>query len=224
MKKNNSFIGVILAAGLGSRLRPLTNKIPKCLIKTAGKEILQYQIDSYVKAGIKKLIIITGYESSQIKNFVKNNKDLNIKLIVNDDYEVTNNMYSFYLAIKEIKGKPFILNNADLAIDKNIIGSILNHPSESGVAIDNSFFSKESMKVIVNLKGYIQLVRLFNVVFKLERNLFLAIKLSFNLLKTISFVFIFLYVLSSWSIFLKKSCCKFKVILNLRTRFQAKHL
>jgi HAD superfamily hydrolase (TIGR01450 family) len=155
MKKNNSFIGVILAAGLGSRLRPLTNKIPKCLIKTAGKEILQYQIDSYVKAGIKKLIIITGYESSQIKNFVKNNKDLNIKLIVNDDYEVTNNMYSFYLAIKEIKGKPFILNNADLAIDKNIIGSILNHPSESGVAIDNSFFSKESMKVIVNLKGYI---------------------------------------------------------------------
>ena len=71
MKKNSSFIGIILAAGLGSRLRPLTNKIPKCLIKTAGKEILQYQIDAYVNAGVKKLIIVTGYESSQIKKFTE---------------------------------------------------------------------------------------------------------------------------------------------------------
>lgn len=55
-------IGVILAAGVGSRLRPMTNDKPKCLVTTAGKTILQYQLDTYKEAGIKDLVIVVGYE------------------------------------------------------------------------------------------------------------------------------------------------------------------
>ena len=54
-------IGVILAAGVGSRLRPMTNDKPKCLVTTAGKTIIQYQIDAYKNAGINELVIVIGY-------------------------------------------------------------------------------------------------------------------------------------------------------------------
>ena len=53
-------IGIILAAGIGSRLRPMTNTKPKCLVTTAGKPLLQYQIDAYEAAGIRRLVIVVG--------------------------------------------------------------------------------------------------------------------------------------------------------------------
>ncbi|EFA7268345.1 TPA: NTP transferase domain-containing protein, partial [Escherichia coli] len=54
-------IGIILAAGVGSRLRPMTNSKPKCLVTVAGKPILDYQLNSYRLAGIKDIFIIVGY-------------------------------------------------------------------------------------------------------------------------------------------------------------------
>ncbi|HDX6626374.1 TPA: NTP transferase domain-containing protein, partial [Escherichia coli] len=71
-------IGIILAAGVGSRLRPMTNSKPKCLVTVAGKPILDYQLNSYRLAGIKDIFIIVGYEGDKIKKHCKYIKDLNI--------------------------------------------------------------------------------------------------------------------------------------------------
>src|SRR5690606_15301721 len=114
-------IGVILAAGVGSRLRPMTNNKPKCLVTTAGKAILQYQIDAYREAGIDQLVIIVGYEGNAIRQYCKHIKDIKITILENSDYEITNNMYSLYLAKNHVEGSPFILNNADLSIDSKIV-------------------------------------------------------------------------------------------------------
>lgn len=148
-------IGVILAAGVGSRLRPLTNNKPKCLVSVAGKPILQYQIDAYVAAGITELIIIVGYEKNAVKEYCKHIKNIKVNIIDNDNYENTNNMYSLYLAKNFIYNKPFILNNADLAIDKNILTHLIQYNSPSAVAIDTSIYNDESMKITTNSLGYI---------------------------------------------------------------------
>jgi HAD superfamily hydrolase (TIGR01450 family) len=151
----SKFVGVILAAGVGSRLRPMTNTIPKCMVKTAGKVILEYQIDAYRDAGIEELIIVVGYEGQSIRNYCKNIKDIKISIIDNNDYENTNNMYSYYLASKIISDRPFILNNADLVIESSIIKILLDSGDDSAVAIDSSQFFEESMKVSINQDGYI---------------------------------------------------------------------
>lgn len=148
-------IGIILAAGVGSRLRPMTNDKPKCLVSTAGKAILQYQIDAYIEAGINELIIIVGYEGKAIRDYCKHIKGIDITILENSDYETTNNMYSLYLARELAKGQDFILNNADLSIDKSIVKNLLQFPERNAIAVDSSIYNDESMKISTNIKGYI---------------------------------------------------------------------
>lgn len=145
-------IGVILAAGVGSRLRPMTNNKPKCLVSVAGVPILDYQLNAYRKAGIKDVYIIVGYEGSKIKEHCKYIKDLNIKIINNEEYEETNNMYSLFLVKEYVYDKPFILNNADLAIHDDIIKMMVECNNDNLVAVDVGLFNDESMKVSVTDK------------------------------------------------------------------------
>jgi HAD superfamily hydrolase (TIGR01457 family) len=148
-------IGVILAAGVGSRLRPMTNNKPKCLVTTAGKPILQYQLDTYKEAGITDLVIIVGYEGQAIRDYCKHNKDFNITIVENEIYEDTNNMYSLYLAKDYVLGKSFVLNNADLSVDSSLVRKMLADPREDLVAVDVGLFNDESMKVALNEKNKI---------------------------------------------------------------------
>jgi HAD superfamily hydrolase (TIGR01450 family) len=143
-------IGIILAAGIGSRLRPMTNTKPKCLVTTAGMPILQYQIDSYIEAGIKSIVLVIGYEGRAIRNYCKHLKDIDIQIIENPDYETTNNMYSLYLTRTAVGDNGFILNNADLSIDSSIVTELVNCPADDAVAVDTSLFNEESMKVSVD--------------------------------------------------------------------------
>ena len=64
------YTGIILAAGSGSRISNKFNQ-PKCLIKINQKTILDYQIESFLFAGIKEVIIVAGYKSEKIKNYIK---------------------------------------------------------------------------------------------------------------------------------------------------------
>ena len=83
MSNPEDFVGVILAAGIGSRLRPITESLPKCMVKTAGKPLLEYQFDAYRNAGITELVVVVGYEGQAIRNYCKHIKDLSITIIEN---------------------------------------------------------------------------------------------------------------------------------------------
>ena len=92
---------IILAAGIGSRLDPITKELPKSLVKVNNKEILGYQIDGYLTSGIEEenIFIVTGYRHEMILSYIRE-KYPKINEIYNDDYLVTNNMYSLYLVFK----------------------------------------------------------------------------------------------------------------------------
>ena len=97
-------IAVILAAGIGSRLYPITEVMPKSLVRVNGREIVDYQIQGYIKAGIKEedISIVTGYRSPQFKDYLQTNYP-KVNVIENKDYLTTNNMYSLYMALNFIK-------------------------------------------------------------------------------------------------------------------------
>lgn len=65
---------LLLAAGLGTRLKPITDIVPKCLVPINGKPLLEYWIDNLVNAGIKEILINTHYKKELVENFVQQNK------------------------------------------------------------------------------------------------------------------------------------------------------
>jgi L-glutamine-phosphate cytidylyltransferase len=108
---------VVLAAGQGFRLRPLTERAPKCLTEIAGEPILGRLIDALEETGFRRLIIVTGHLHQQISDFVALRSDrLEVICIFNPDYLETNNIVSLWCAAPRIDG-PFTLIESDLVFE-----------------------------------------------------------------------------------------------------------
>lgn len=80
INSNSEFIGVILAAGLGERIKPLSLSIPKPLLPVCNKPIMQYQIEEMKKIGITDITIVVGHLKNKITEFFKDGKELGVKI------------------------------------------------------------------------------------------------------------------------------------------------
>lgn len=123
---------LILAAGMGSRLKQYTEKVPKCMVPVNDVPMIERAIDSLVNAGIKKLYIGLGYKSEILKDFIKtnfNSKRLNgmsINFIENPVYDRTNNIYSLYLARKIFEEDDTLLLESDIVFDNSLIRDLVD--------------------------------------------------------------------------------------------------
>jgi len=143
----------ILAAGVGSRLRPLTDMKPKCLVRVGGKPILAYQIEAYLESGLNAgdIIIAGGYRTDMMDAYLKNNFP-GVVLIENKVYDTTNNMFSLHYALKEMgidENEGIIINNGDCIYDSHIISGIISDSRHDTVAVHRDEYLAESMKVAV---------------------------------------------------------------------------
>lgn len=138
---------LILAAGLGTRLAPLTDERPKSLVEVNGKAILMKQISNLKENGIDDIIIISGYKADILKKKVTE-KYPDVKIIHSKDYDTTNNMYSAYLAKDEINNEAFLMMNADVFFDSSVIKKLLEFKCENAIVTDIGRYMEESMKVI----------------------------------------------------------------------------
>ena len=101
---------IILAAGRGSRMKKVTNNIPKCLLEVKGKKLLELQIQALKKSGIRKIGIITGYLSDQLSNYSE-------KTFHNDQWNQTNMVFSLMCAQKWLKESDCIVSYSDIFYD-----------------------------------------------------------------------------------------------------------
>lgn len=148
IKKNRDIKkAVILAAGIGSRLRPLTNDVPKCLLKINSINILEQQIKNLTECGIQEITVVTGYKSGMVKRFCRENS-WNINLIENKYYSDTSNLFSLWLA-KETFEHGFICLNSDVVFDIEILRSLLKSEEDICLAVDKKECTEEDMKVNV---------------------------------------------------------------------------
>jgi choline kinase len=147
---------VILAAGIASRLRPLTDHTPKCLLMVGGKSILELTLDNIIANNIKEVIIVTGYLEEQIKQFVSSNyPELNAKYIYNEVYSSTNNIYSLWLTREELAGNEMLLMDSDIIFDSQIIGRLLSSGYENCLAMKKHNVQQEEIKVKLDKQGRI---------------------------------------------------------------------
>ena len=142
---------LILAAGLGTRLAPITNDRPKSLIPVNGQPILFKQIDNLKYNGIMDITIVSGYKADVLEKEV-HERYPQIKIVESVDYATTNNMYSAYLGIKTMfqdgNIRPFYMMNADVFYDSSVITALEKDNRENLVIVDIGRYIEESMKVI----------------------------------------------------------------------------
>ncbi|MCX7986901.1 MAG: phosphocholine cytidylyltransferase family protein [Bacteroidales bacterium] len=137
---------LILAAGLGSRLRPITDKVPKCMVEVKGQSIISRQIENLIQSGIKDICIVGGYKADILYKHIKGMLNF-FTFIENKEYEVTNNMYSLYLARHNLYGEPFILLNGDVVFDQRILDHLLKNQDPNLIVCQKDYYLEESMKI-----------------------------------------------------------------------------
>jgi len=109
---------VILVAGLGSRLKPLTNEVPKCLTEINGKPILINTLEILSKNGINRAIIVIGYLGDKVKEAIGSNfNGMEIVYIENTIYQSTNSMYSAWLARSYLEEGAFLIEGDSMFED-----------------------------------------------------------------------------------------------------------
>jgi choline kinase len=120
---------VILAAGIASRLRPLTTHLPKSLINVGGKALLQRNVESLQRHGIARCIIVTGFLSEMIESFVRSLAlTMTVEFIHNPLFDSTNNNYSLWLTQPALDGEDMLLLDADILFDERILTRLLASP------------------------------------------------------------------------------------------------
>lgn len=124
---------LLLAAGIGSRLYPLTRNEPKCLTIVNAMSILERLISNLNQHGFKHLVVITGHLENHIRDFLGNQAgDIKIDYIFSPLYKTTNNVYSLWMA-REIINEPFLLLESDLVFDESLLDDML-YPDRIAVA------------------------------------------------------------------------------------------
>lgn len=147
-------IGVILAAGMAKRLRPLTDTKPKCLLEVGGKTLLQRTVDAMASAGISEFLVVTGYRASMIRDFLGNllgnsRTTPRISYIDNPDYEHNNNIFSLWLAMQELHGKEVLLMDSDILCDPEAVRRVASQEC-SALAMQRHELGEEEMKIVVD--------------------------------------------------------------------------
>jgi len=148
-KVGDIIIVIILTAGTGTRLRPLTENIPKALLKINNVTILERLVKQFVDNNIDKFIFVVGHKQEKVREFSKKlSKKYGVKIenILNKKYASSNTSCSAFLGIKNID-EDFILVNGDNILDFQIISNIVNCNYSSMVIDNHKKLNHESFKI-----------------------------------------------------------------------------
>lgn len=150
-------IGVILAAGMAKRLRPLTDMKPKCLLEVGGKTLLQRIVEAMAATDISEFVVVTGYRGEMIRDFLDNLNNLGnlrISYIDNPDYEHNNNIFSLWLSMQQLHGQEVLLMDSDILCDPEAVRRVAGQPC-SALAMQRHELGEEEMKIVVDAAGCI---------------------------------------------------------------------
>ncbi|MDH4227084.1 MAG: phosphocholine cytidylyltransferase family protein [Deltaproteobacteria bacterium] len=135
---------VILAAGTGSRLEKVSGGAPKCLIEIDGRPLIEHQLEALHDAGVGKVLVVVGHKAMEVKRVLGHR----VEYVDNPIYDITNSLYSLWLARDWIKG-PFVLLNCDLLFDPSILHYLIGKGPNALVFDSTSSMGKEQTKVVI---------------------------------------------------------------------------
>jgi choline kinase len=129
---------IILAAGQGTRLRPLTDQMPKCMVEAAGQSIIKRQLAVMARCGVleKDIVIVCGYRKEALRSHLA---DRGVQFVFNESYETTNMVCSLMCAEAEMK-EDIVISYGDIIYEEEVLQKILNAPFPISVAVDDDWY------------------------------------------------------------------------------------
>lgn len=143
---------IILSAGQGSRLLPLTKDQPKCLIPFAGKPLIQWQVEALAAKGIEEIAVVTGFRTEKVEAALAKLQGPAIRTLFNPFFKVADNLGSCWIARAEME-EDFIILNGDTLVSSEIVSRLTEGataPITVTVDVKDSY-DTDDMKV--NLDG-----------------------------------------------------------------------
>ncbi|MEZ3508129.1 MAG: phosphocholine cytidylyltransferase family protein [Lachnospiraceae bacterium] len=131
---------IILAAGQGTRLRPLTDDRPKCMVEINGKSLIERQLDTIRACGVQEedITIVCGYCNDVLQNKFRNS---NINFVVNSQYNTTNMVYSLMCAEKLLESEDdIIISYGDIIYEESVFRKILHSEDTISVIVDDGWY------------------------------------------------------------------------------------
>lgn len=144
---------IILAAGIGTRLKPITNTIPKCLIGIGEKTLLEHSLDNLKQNNINEILIVIGYLGELIKEKIGTfYNGMDIKYVENKEYAETGNAHSLFKT-KGLIDDDSLLIEGDLLYEPNAIKFLLEHPENNTILTAGLSGSDDQIPVYVDGHG-----------------------------------------------------------------------
>lgn len=142
--------GIILAAGMGKRLKELTNNKTKCMVKVNGTTLIERALSQLDKLNLSRIVIVIGYEGKKLVEYVKS---LEIKtkvlFVENPIFDKTNNIYSLYMAKEYMEEDDTILLESDLIFEENVLKCLIEDERDTLALVDKyeSWMDGTCMKI-----------------------------------------------------------------------------
>jgi choline kinase len=144
---------VLLLAGMGRRLGPLTEKKHKCFTLIKKEPVLAHLLRRLMQPGVSQIIPVLGYDAKMVLKLIHHvcGNKIHVTPTFNDNYDKTNNLGSLLCSRDLTEGSPFIVCNGDMVLDGNIIRDVLTEKEESIISIDDGLHKSmiDSPKVSV---------------------------------------------------------------------------
>jgi choline kinase len=149
---------VILAAGLGSRLRPLTDETPKCLLDVGGQTILARQLERIAAAGIPQAVVVTGYLADRVEAHLRRQPPpIEVRLAPNPRYATTGNCMSVLAAREPSAGRGLVIFDGDVVLTGDALGRLAADPAPAALLLDSeTALDQEEMKALLDAQGNVR--------------------------------------------------------------------
>ncbi|MEQ8514441.1 MAG: phosphocholine cytidylyltransferase family protein [Chromatocurvus sp.] len=146
---------VILSAGQGSRLLPLTEKRPKCAIEIAGTPVLEWQLRSISRCPeVDEVVVVTGYATDQVEAIVAdfNSEGVRVRSLHNPFFAASDNLGTCWIARHEMQ-EPFVLINGDTLFEAEILQRLLGSATQGPITLTvdrKAEYDEDDMKIILD--------------------------------------------------------------------------
>ncbi len=147
---------IVLSAGQGRRLLPLTKEVPKCLLAVDGEErVLEFQLEALARCGIERATVMVGFGAERVESFIASHSfpGLTVDTFFNPLYSTTDNLVTCWLA-RGMMNEDFLLLNGDTLFEDRALRTALESPGPITVTIDKkSKYDDDDMKVSLDERG-----------------------------------------------------------------------
>ena len=143
---------ILLSAGQGKRLLPLTERVPKCMLAIHGRSVLEWQIRELAKCGIDDVTVLVGFGAEHVEQFLTTQSIIpKMRTLYNPFFGIADNLVTCWVA-RAVMDEDFLLINGDTVFEAQVLGCVLNASAHPVMMVTDQkpTYDADDMKLIVN--------------------------------------------------------------------------